>query len=150
MAEAIALVGLASAIVTFLGAGAKFIAWVRDEDIMSPIADISAQLPLLIELVEELHRMKGLQNLQERNSESLARAIAGCTRQVQRLAEISERVTPSTSDTKITRVRKAAKRLAVHKDLGQIQRALQTYKSLISLKDYEGHLRSFHNTRPRC
>lgn len=145
MAECIAVIGLAASIFTLIEAG-KAITTVLQEirseglGIPSPISDAAAQVGLLVELVGQIRRSDGPPPLDEYNKgqpsqpHNVVVVVDGCTRQIQALALILAQIRPSPADSVARLTRKALRRVRRKKDIARIQQALESYKTLLTLK----------------
>ncbi|KAJ5714453.1 uncharacterized protein N7483_011634 [Penicillium malachiteum] len=105
MAEAI---GVASAVITFLEVATKFVTFiqeVRDSGNQVPrsIGNITAQLPLLREIVEHTHQSE----LSSSKDQTFTRATAGCTRQIELLEKTVASITPSQGDSSLEKAKKS-------------------------------------------
>ncbi|KAI9775123.1 MAG: hypothetical protein M1839_001434 [Geoglossum umbratile] len=137
MAEALAVVGLASSILTFVTAGTALIARLRDSaEELSGYAvfkEIAAQLPLMIEIVQRIDQERSDGSIDTDAQQSLMRVVYGCERQIYLLGRLMEELLPTSSDSRMMRARKAFGSIYKEKKVMEIQRALETYKTTLTL-----------------
>lgn len=148
MAECIAVIGLAASIFTLIEAG-KTIATVLQEvrsqglGIPDPVSDAAAQVGLLVELVGQIGKSSDgspppldeyYDKGQTSQSHNVVVVVDGCTRQINALALILAQIRPSPADSVARLTRKALRRVRRKKDIARIQQALESYKTLLTLK----------------
>lgn len=128
-------------IITLLDTTKKIITFIREvkdsgRQLLRFVADIEAQLPLLVEIVESIRNGRIFINRSraDNNDQKIARAIAGCTRQIKELETLLHQVVPIPSDSKFARTQKIWLRIRSDKEISAIQRDLEVYKTLFSLK----------------
>jgi tetratricopeptide (TPR) repeat protein len=141
MAEAIAAIGLASSIVSFIDIGTKFVSQLQAfnesrDQVPVCLVDVAAQLPLLVELTSQIQTDSVLDGseLSRSSSQTLLQAINGCTRRTRELATLIELTTISPTDSRVVRLRKTWISIRQERKILDILRSLETYKSLITLK----------------
>jgi tetratricopeptide (TPR) repeat protein len=139
MAEALAVVGLISAVVAFVEVGSKFAAKLQyfhqsGKRIPSYLSDVSAQVSLLIEVVEQIREDGESNQIPESTCQCLFQAVKGCSRRTQELGILLEQIAISRDDSRAIRVRKFWRGVLQERKLLDLLRSLEAYKSLISLK----------------
>ncbi|KAI9781791.1 MAG: hypothetical protein M1816_002181 [Peltula sp. TS41687] len=135
MAEAIAVVGLAASVVTFVDASAKVLARINEfrsavEEVPSFVQDIAVQLPLLVDI------MNGIRNSCKEGSvetDKLSRVVESCLRKIKQLDPLIEEMLVCPTDSKRRRAWKAIASFRKERDIEKIQSALELYKSTLTL-----------------
>ncbi|TAQ88907.1 hypothetical protein B7494_g2749 [Chlorociboria aeruginascens] len=146
MAEALALIGLVSAVVNFADVGTRVAERLRDfrksgQQLPGQLSDVSAQLDLLIDIANQVRGETVLKQLSERRRTALLQTINGCTRRTQELATMIEKIAISEGDSRATRVVKAFRAIGQESKIQAVVRVLETYKSLIALNLLQDTLR---------
>ena len=138
MAEALAIVGLASSIITFVDAAQKVISrltdyWESGRELPKAYANVRNQLAFMVPEVEEMkdEYHKGL--IPAEKAVRLHDAIEACNRQTARLNAILDDALPTPSDSKIQRGRKALRSLRREKEIMGIQSSIESSKSTFTL-----------------
>ena len=138
MAEALAIVGLASSIITFVDAAQEVIFrlkdyWESGRELPKAYANVRNQLAFMVQEVEEMKDEydKGL--IPADKAVRLHDAIEACNRQTERLNAILDDVLPTSNDSKIQRGRKALRSLRREKEVAGIQSSIESSKSTFTL-----------------
>ena len=144
MAEALAIIGLASSIITFVDAAQKVISrlkdyWESGRELPKAYANVSNQLAFMVQEVEEMkdEYQRGL--IPTDKAVRLHDAIEACNRQTTRLNAILDDVLPAPNDSKLQRGRKALRSLRREKEVAGIQSSIESSKSTFTLY-YVRHL----------
>ena len=138
MAEALAVVGLASSIITFVDAAQNVISrlndyWESGCQLPKIYANVRNQLAFMVPEVEEMkneHR-RGL--IPADKAVGLHDVIQACNRQTTRLNAILDDILPTPGDSKIQRGRKALRSLRREKEVAGIQASIESSKSTFTL-----------------
>ena len=96
------------------------------------------QIPLLIQTFEEIKNACETDKIPLEHQKSLLKTIQGCVRLTTLLEAYLEDCVPQPDDSFIAKGKKALKRIKAEKDIAEIQRTLETYKSTLTL--YFSHL----------
>ena len=138
MAEALAIIGLASSIITFVDAAQKVISrlkdyWESGRELPKAYANVSNQLAFMVQEVEEMkdEYQRGL--IPTDKAVRLHDAIEACNRQTARLNAILDDVLPAPNDSKLQRGRKALRSLRREKEVAGIQSSIESSKSTFTL-----------------
>src|SRR5436305_1038389 len=112
MAEAIAAVGLAASIITFVDISAKVLARLREfhsttKEIPKAFQDITTQLPLMTDIMKRIESQHKKDFPAADSEEALSKVVEGCRRQITSLDELIDKILPSTTDSPFQRARKA-------------------------------------------
>lgn len=134
MAEAMAIIGLASAIATLIETGTRVVHRLKEaKDSGSLFAEVADQLPLLLEVVKELQEdLKG-SSMDPYVNRALSRTVEGCLRQANMLGALLEKSTSGAYDSKMQRIRKTIGGIRNESKVREIQRILETYKTTLML-----------------
>ncbi|KAH8748800.1 hypothetical protein BGZ57DRAFT_861551 [Hyaloscypha finlandica] len=122
MAEAMALIGLASSIVTFLDLSAKIIVFIHEckaSASLDRFHDIESQLPLLCKIFEGMQDDIKSQNLSQATADTLKQAVQGCLRQAMIIEDLVQQTTVDPTESKVKQVFGAVKRVQKNKKLGE-------------------------------
>ncbi len=137
MAEvAIAFVGLASSIVTFLDVSAKIIVLIRECKASvndDRFQDIESQLPLIREVLESVQNDVKSQKIDPATANALQNATEGCIRQAGAIEGLIERMIIDPNDSKVKRILGAVTRVRTDKKVAEAWRILETYKATITM-----------------
>ena len=138
MAEALAIVGLVSSIITFVDAAQKVVSrlkdyWESGRELPKAYANVRNQLAFMVPEVEEMKNEyhKGL--IPADKAVGLHDAIEACNRQTARLNAILDDVLPAPNDSKIQRGRKSLRSLRREKEVAGIQASIESSKSTFTL-----------------
>lgn len=96
------------------------------------------QLPLLIHTFEEIKTACEKEKISTEQQKSLLKTVQGCVRLTKVLEAQLEECLPLPDDSFLTKGKKAIKSIKVEKNIAEIQRILETYKSTLTL--YFSHL----------
>lgn len=96
------------------------------------------QLPLLIQTFEEIKTACEKEKISVEQQKSLLKTVQGCVRLTNALEENLEECLPLPDDSLLIRGKKAIKSIKAEKNIAEIQRTLETYKSTLTL--YFSHL----------
>ncbi|KAH0544047.1 hypothetical protein FGG08_001665, partial [Glutinoglossum americanum] len=143
MAEAIAVVGLAASIVTFVNVSTKVLARLREfhsiaQDAPGVFQDITTQLPIIIDILTGIEKGCGDGSLTTDAQRALLNVVEGCFRQISMLDGLIEKMLPALTDSTLRRTWKAIASVRKEKDVVVIQRTLETYKSTLTLHFSQG------------
>ena len=138
MAEALAIVGLASSIITFVDAAQKVISrlkdyWESGRELPKAYANIRNQLAFMIQEVEEMKDEYHRGLIPADKAVGLYDAIEACNLQTAGLNAILNDVLPIPSDSKIQRGWKALRSLRREKEVVGIQSSIESSKSTFTL-----------------
>ena len=96
------------------------------------------QLPLLIQTFEEIKTACEKEKISIEQQKSLLKTVHGCVRLTKELEANLEECLPLPDDSFLMKGRKAIKSIKAEKNIAEIQRILETYKSTLTL--YFSHL----------
>ena len=134
MAEAFAIVGLASAIVAFIETGTRVVQRLKQvKDSGTVFIEVADQLPLLLKVVEELQGDLNEPSMDPIVSLALSRTVEGCLRQANILNALLEKSTFGFHDSKLQRFRKTLGGVRNESKVREIQRILETYKTTLMM-----------------
>jgi hypothetical protein len=138
MAEAVAGIGLASSIVTFVEVSVTVLARIREfrsttKEIPKVFQDITTQLPLMTDIMTRIENQIQNSSLTADSENALSNVVEGCRRQITMLDELIEKILPATTDSSFQRARKAVASIRKEKDIAAIQKALERYTSTLTL-----------------
>ncbi len=138
MAEALAIVGLASSIITFVDAAHNVISrlkeyWESGRELPKAYANVRNQLAFMVPEVEEMKNEYHGGLIPAEKAVGLHDAIEACNRQTARLNAILDDVLPTPSDSKLQRGRKALRSLRREKEVAGIQSSIESSKSTFTL-----------------
>ena len=138
MAEAVAIVGLASSIITFVDAAQKVISrlkdyWESGRELPKAYANVRNQLAFMVQEVKEMKDEYHRGLIPADKAVRLLDAIEACNRQTKRLSAILDDVLPTSDDSKIQRGRKALRSLRREKEVAGIQSSIESSKSTFTL-----------------
>ena len=138
MAEALAIVGLASSIITFVDAAQKVISrlkdyWESGRELPKAYANVRNQLAFMVQEVEEMKDEYHRGLIPAEKAVGLHDAIEACNRQTARLNAILDDVLPAPNDSKIQRGRKALRSLRREKEVAGLQSSIESSKSTFTL-----------------
>ena len=138
MAEALAIVGLASSMITFVDAAQKVISrlkdyWESGRELPKAYANVRNQLAFMVQEVEEMKDEYNRGLIPADKAVRLHDAIEACNRQTERLNAILDDVLPTPNDSKIQRGRKALRSLRREKEVAGIQASIESSKSTFTL-----------------
>lgn len=140
MAEALAAVGLASAIVQFVDFGTKVIKRLSEfsadlDDVPRTFREINNQLPLIINMLRQTKAQADAQDLSEDTAKAMKAIAEECILKVKQLEKILIRALPTHRDTTWKRGAKAIASLRHDKAVADIQGTLE--RNLRLLTDYQ-------------
>ena len=138
MAEALAIVGLASSIITFVDAAQNVISrlkdyWESGRELPKAYANVRNQLAFMIPEVEEMKNEYHRGLIPADRAVGLHDAIEACIRQTTRLNAILDDVLTAPNDSKIQRGRKALRSLRREREVAGIQASIESSKSTFTL-----------------
>jgi hypothetical protein len=140
MAEALATIGLVSAIVQFVEFSSKIIERLDEfqsgiDEVPQTFRDLKIQLPLLRETLKKtkLHAEAGFIDTDIQTA--VLNAVKGCQEQVQLLDDMLVKTLPTTGDSRIRRGFKAFSSVGQEKDVRKIVARIQQYQ--VSLIHYQ-------------
>jgi len=143
MAEALAIIGLVSAIVQFVDFGSKVVNRLNEfqvsiDDVPETYRDIQAELPLLL---VTLNRTKGQAEdgyVSKVTQETLRRVVDGCRSQVELLNDTLVKTLPGVGDSSWRRGVKAFSSVRQEKKVQQITTRLRNYISTLTFYQTTG------------
>ena len=138
MAEAFAIVGLASSIITFVDAAQKVTSrlkdyWESGRELPKAYANVKNQLAFMVPEVEEMKNEYHRGLIPADKAVGLHDAIEACNRQTASLNAILDDVLPTPDDSKIQRGWKALRSLRREKEVVRIQSSIESSKSTFTL-----------------
>ncbi len=130
MAEALAAVGLASAIVQFIDFGTKIVTRLSDfsaevEEVPKTFRLIKVQLPLILDTLQQTKDQADARQINDETAEALKAVVGECTATVQQLDEILMKALPNDRDSSWQKYRKALSSLAQDKKIAQLQASIE-------------------------
>ena len=137
MAEALAAVGLASAIVQFIDFGTRIVTRLADfsaevEEIPKTFRLIKVQLPLIFNTLQQVKDQADARQVNEETAEALKAVIVECYATVQQLDEILTRALPNDKDSSWQKYRKALSSLAQDKKIAQLQASIERHIPILT------------------
>lgn len=133
--DPVTAVGLASAIVTFVGIGTRIARRIRElsevGDIPDVFRDIRTRLPLLMSIVVRTEH--GTDNLSPEAEEAFEEVVRQCFEQFRQLDEVLEKVMISKGDSRLKKAVKAAVSLVEEGRIQRIAIALRDNVELLTL-----------------
>lgn len=139
MAEAVAAVGFAGAIVQLVEFSYKLLKrmiHIRSRvapEYAKPFREIENQLPLLLSIIERIRARVDAHSISEADELALAQTIDGCHDQVRRLDALLNDVFPARDASRIQHLWKAMTSIRKERRFPLIQQALEHYKSTLIL-----------------
>lgn len=139
MAEAIAAVGFAGALVQLAEFGYKILRrMIHIRSRMAPeytksFGEIENQLPLLLSIIEQIRGRVDAHSIIEPDELALSKTIDGCHDQVKRLDALLDDVFPAQDASRLQQIWKALTTLRKEKRFSLILQALEHYKSTLTL-----------------
>lgn len=91
------------------------------------------QLPLLIQIFEEIKTACEEEKISIEQQKSLLKTVQGCVRLIKALKANLEECLPMANDTFLTKGKKVIKSFKAEREIAKIQRILETYKSTLTL-----------------
>jgi hypothetical protein len=137
MAEALAVLGLVSAIVQFVDFGSKIINRLDEfqssiDEVPKTFRDIKNQLPLLIDTLKRTQNQAAAGCVSEQTAKALNPVIEGCSSQVQLLSRILDKSLPANNASNWQKRLYAIRSLAHENDILQITSKLKNYIQLLT------------------
>lgn len=137
MAEALAAVGLASAIVQFIDFGTKIVTRLSDfsaevEELPKTFRQIRVQLPLILLTLQQTKDQADARQINEETAEALKAVIVECTATVQQLDEILTKALPNDKDSSWQKYRKALSSLAQDKRIARLQASIERHIPILT------------------
>ena len=137
MAEALALVGLASSIVQFVAFSATVIDRLRDfqqrvGEVPKAFQAITIELPLLLKALEQTNKQPTAINGSQELKPILNNIVQDCHAQIELLNEILDKTLPDPSDDSLRRGRKAFRSLRQEGKVKQIKKTLSKHIQLLT------------------
>ena len=131
MAEALAFVGLASAIIQFVDFSTRVVSRLRvfhTDVVDSPkvFQDIANRLPLMLELVKRIRTQKNAGQLDNASQDVMLPVIQSCLSQVKLLDDLLGKVLPQAQDSSWLRGRKAISSIIRESEIEKIDLTLKT------------------------
>lgn len=130
--DPLTVVGLASSIVQFIDFTVKVAARIEDfqksvQKVPYYLEDVHAQLQLLAATLPRTKERANSGNLTLETRQAVLRVVVGCQRQVQKLADLIERLSPNVNDSRWKRQKKALLSIQNEKRIRSIESCLQRY-----------------------
>ena len=137
MAEALAAVGLASAIVQFIDFGTKILTRLADfstevEEVPKTFRLIKVQLPLILNTLQQTKDQADARQVDEDTAQALKAVVGECTATVQQLDEILMKALPNGQASSWQRYRKALSSLAQDKKIAQLQASIERHIPILT------------------
>src|SRR6266498_4196147 len=137
MAEAVAVIGLVSAIGQLVDSGTKIIKSLNEfqsdiDKVTKTFRDIKTQLPLLLNTLQRTKAQAEAGDIDEDTQKSILSVVEGCRSQVQSLDDTLVKTLPAKGDSKWRRGVKVFRSVSQEKDVQQIVERLQTYVSTLT------------------
>jgi hypothetical protein len=137
MAEALAIVGLISAIVQFVDFGSKVVERLNEfgtdiHELPKTFQDIRVQLPLLINTLERTQRQATGGHISDATALSLKPLIDACSEEIEALQIILDKTIPPRKSSSWQRRIHALKSLAHDKDVDRSIKKLESHIRLLS------------------
>ena len=138
MAEGLAAVGLASAIVQFIDFGTKILTRLsffsaEVEGVPKPFRLIRIQLPLILKTLQQIKDQADARRVSEDTAKALQAVVGECIAAVQQLDEILQKALPNDKASSWQVFRKALSSLAQDKKIAQLQASIEQYISTLTL-----------------
>ena len=129
MAEALAAIGLVSAIIQFIEFGTKIVARLNEfgsnvNDLPKAFRSIKINLPVILDSLERTNRNANTGEISQATASALEPLVEECFEQVKRLQDILDRNLPTKSAKNWQRRLQAIKSLSHDKDVEQISSKL--------------------------
>jgi N-terminal domain on NACHT_NTPase and P-loop NTPases len=129
-----AALGIACSLLTFGDVAWRVLRRIREysdksDDVPAVIRHINAQLPVIIEKMEELTQATKTGSLLIQPQSAIVGAVASCNEQVNRLDMLTEKMLPSATDSRTIRARKAIRSVRYEKEVTKAWSTMETYKS---------------------
>lgn len=142
-AEAIIAVGVVSSIITcinmsFMVADRLGYYLSRTKQPPQTFRTLHDQLPLLIQTFDEIKTACEKEKISVEQQKSLLKTVQGCVRLIKALEANLEDCLPLPNDSFLIKGKKVIKSIKAEKNIAEIQRILETYKSTLTL--YFSHL----------
>ena len=137
MAEGLAAVGLASAIVQFVDFGTKIVTRISEfsaevEEVPKTFRLIKVQLPLILNTLQQTKDQADARQVNEKTAETLKAVIVECTATVQQLDEILTKALPNDKDSSWQKYRKALSTLAQDKKIAHLQASIERHIPILT------------------
>jgi hypothetical protein len=137
MAEALAVIGLVSAIVQFVDFGNKVVGRLNEfrqsiNEVPKTFRKINDQLPLLIDTLRRTQNQADAGHVDEETAKALKPAVDGCLAQVKQLEDILVKALPLEKDSSWDRGIKALASLAHDKTVQQITSELESHVRMLT------------------
>ena len=137
MAEALAAVGLASAIVQFIDFGTKVVNRLsvfpsKVGDVPETFRLIKVQLPLILDTLQQTKDQADERQINEETAKALKTVVDECIAAVQQLDEILTKALPNGRDSTWQKYWKALSSLAKDKKISQLQASLERHIPILT------------------
>ena len=147
MAEALAVIGLVSAIVQFVEFGSKIISRVSEfqtgvNDVPKSFRDIMVELPLLLDTLKRTKEQVEDGQVDENTQKALLPVVNGCQSQVELLNDILVKMLPSVGDSSWKRGIKAFSSVRQERKVEQITKTFHNYIQTLTYYEVTGHIKS--------
>ena len=147
MVEALAAVGLASAIVQLIDFGSKVVIRLREfsaevDEVPKTFRSIKVQLPLILSILQQTKDQADARQVDEDTARALEAVVGECTATVKQLDERLTKALPNDKASPWQRYRKALSSLAQDKKIVELQASIErfiptltSYQTLVISKD---------------
>lgn len=132
MAEALAIVGLVSALIQFVDFGSKIVERLQDfyssvNEVPKAFRDVKVELPLLLDTLKRTQAKAESGALSKETQEALLPVVEGCRSQVELLDSILVKTLPKPGDSSLRRGIMAFSSVGQEKKVEQIASTLRKY-----------------------
>lgn len=132
MAEGIAALSLASAILSFVDFGAKVVTRLNEfkanvTDLPQSLLHIGSQLPLLVDITKRLHGQACREELDPKTKSTLMPVVEGLHGEIQKLDAILRKILPAAQDSTWKKGIMAVKSLAAQKSIDDFAAVIRDY-----------------------
>jgi hypothetical protein len=143
MAEALAIVGLVSAIVQFVDFGSKIVERLQDfhssaNEVPKAFRDVKVELPLLLNTLKRTQEQAESGVLNRETQEALLPVVEGCRSQVELLDNTLVKTFPKPGDSSLRRGMMAFSSVGQEKKVEQIASTLRKYVQTLTYHEATG------------
>ncbi|KAL8938906.1 MAG: hypothetical protein Q9211_002985 [Gyalolechia sp. 1 TL-2023] len=149
MAEVIAAISFASAVISLLDTGARVLSRLHEfseasNEVPESFRHLNAQLPIVLDGLRRTQARAKAGNVDKRTQEALVPTIEGCRDRIQNLYEVLNTVLPSKTDSSVDRAIKAARSLSKDKKVQKLLRDVDSYLTSLIFHNTSGDTASSH------
>ncbi|KAL8941379.1 MAG: hypothetical protein Q9216_002283 [Gyalolechia sp. 2 TL-2023] len=153
MAEVIAAISFASAVISLLDTGTRVLSRLRDfseasNEVPESFRHLNAQLPIVLDGLRRTEARAKAGNVDQRTQEALVPTIQGCRDRIQSLYDVLDSVLPSKTDSSIDRAIKAARSLSKDKKVQKLLKDVESYLTSLTFHNTSGDTISSHHSAP--